>query len=294
MVQGLNGEVREKFPTCILIAEDLQNNDYLTRGVQDGGCGFHAQWDARFVHPVREALITTEDEHRSLSAVAEALLANYNGDPFQSILYTESHDEVANGKQRVPSEITPDNPDAWHARKRSVLGAALVMTAPGTPMIFQGQEFLAQGWFQDSEPLDWDKREDYRGVLRLYHDLIRLRRNQTGQTAGLLGAGLRLIRVDEEAKVLVYQRWKQGGPGDDVVVAINFSHKLRAPFRVGFPASGAWVLRFNSDWNGYGDDFSSLAMEDVVAEEAAWDEMPCSAEISLPAYTALIFSQDAG
>lgn len=292
MVQGLNSEVREKLPTRILIAEDLQNNDYLTRGVPDGGCGFHAQWDARFVHPVREALITPEDEHRSLSAIAEALQTHYNGDPFQSILYTESHDEVANGKQRVPSEITPDNPDAWHARKRSVLGAALVMTAPGTPMIFQGQEFLAQGWFQDSEPLDWDKREDYRGVLRLYHDLIRLRRNQTGKTGGLLGAGLKLIRVDEEAKVLVYQRFRQGGPGDDVVVAINFSHKLRAPFRVGMPSSGAWVLRFNSDWNGYGDDFSSLAMEDVVAEELAWDEQPCSAELSLPAYTALIFSQD--
>ncbi len=292
MVQGLNGEVRERYPDKILIAEDLQNNEFLTKSVGEGGCGFHAQWDARFVHPVREALITAADEHRSISAVAEALAATFNGDPFQGVIYTESHDEVANGKQRVPSEITPDNPDAWHARKRSVLGAALVMTAPGTPMIFQGQEFLAQGWFQDTEALDWDQREDYRGVLRLYRDLIRLRRNYQNQTAGLQGAGMRLIRVDEQAKVLVYHRWKEGGAGDDVVVAINFGHQLRTGFRVGFPGGGHWKLRFNSDWNAYGDDFSSLAMEDIDSEEMEWDGLPHSVELSLPAYTALVFSQE--
>ena len=42
--------------------------------------------------------------------VAHALTHHYNGDPFQRVVYTESHDEVANGKARIPHEIAPDDP----------------------------------------------------------------------------------------------------------------------------------------------------------------------------------------
>ncbi len=45
-------------------------------------------------------------------------------------------DEVANGKARVPEEIWHGNAASWYSKKRSTLGAALVFTAPGIPMIF--------------------------------------------------------------------------------------------------------------------------------------------------------------
>lgn len=37
--------------------------------------------------------------------------------------------------------------------ERSTLGAGPVMTAPGIPMIFMGQEFLAGGWFNNTRGL---------------------------------------------------------------------------------------------------------------------------------------------
>ncbi len=36
---------------------------------------------------------------------------------------------------------SPGKADSWYAKKRSTLGAALVLTAPGIPMLFMGQEF---------------------------------------------------------------------------------------------------------------------------------------------------------
>ena len=48
------------------------------------------------------------------------------------------------------------------------------MTAPGVPMIFQGQEFLEDEYFQDTDALDWSKKETYRGVFELHRDLITL------------------------------------------------------------------------------------------------------------------------
>ena len=126
-------------------------------GPSDGGAGFGAQWCAEFVHPIREVLIAPDDAHRHMATVAHAITHHYNGDPFERVIYTESHDEVANGKARIPHEIAPGDPAHWAAQKRSTLGAALVFTAPGIPMLFQGQEFLQGEWFQDTVPLDWDR-----------------------------------------------------------------------------------------------------------------------------------------
>ena len=159
-----------------MIAEDLRSDPAVTRPPAEGGAGFGAQWDRGFVHPVRAALIAPSDEARDLDAVADALLVD-PADAFKRVIYTESHDEVANGSSRVPEEIWPGYADSWPSRKRAALGAALVLTAPGIPMLFQGQELIEGSWFTDEEPLDWSKRHRHAGLLQLHRDLIRLRRN---------------------------------------------------------------------------------------------------------------------
>ncbi|MEB3190636.1 MAG: hypothetical protein VKL42_09875, partial [Snowella sp.] len=115
------------------------------------------------------------------------LTTPYNDDAWDRVIYSESHDEVSNGKARVPHEISPGDAKSWYARKRSTLAAAMVLTAPGIPMLFQCQEFLEGGWFRDTVPVDWEQREEFHGILRLHHDLIRLRRNLDGFSQGLCG-----------------------------------------------------------------------------------------------------------
>ena len=60
---------------------------------------------------------------------------------------------------------------------------------------------------------------------------------------------------------------------------------------IGFPAAGLWKLRFNSDWNGYSNDFLSHQSSDVIAEEGQYDGFPFHASLSIGPYSALIFSQ---
>ena len=160
LTQWLNREVRDRYPGRITIAEDMQNNEWLTKPLDDNGAGFHAQWDAGFVHLVRSAVTLPDDASRSMQAIVDTVRSHYNDDAFQRVIYSESHDEVANGRRRLPSEISPSDPEGRYAQKRSTLAAALVFTTPGIPMLFQGQEFLQAGWFQDSEPIDWQLAQD--------------------------------------------------------------------------------------------------------------------------------------
>ena len=100
-----------------------------------------------------------------------------------------------------------------------------MFTAPGIPMLFQGQEFLEGEWFRDTVPLDWDLGEEFRGIVRLYRDLIRLRLNRAGTSRGLCGRGLEIFHVNDADKVIAFHRWDRGGPGDDVVVVANFANR---------------------------------------------------------------------
>ena len=291
LLQWLNEQIAEKFPGRISIAEDLQNNNWLTKPAGAGGAGFGSQWDANFVHPIRRAVITPADEERSMSAIRDAICYRYNDDAFDRVIYSESHDEVANGKARVPQEVNPDDPRGWYAQKRSTLAAAMVFTAPGIPMLFQGQEFLEGEWFRDTVPLDWDQRDEFRGIVRLYRDLIRLRLNRDGFTRGLCGQFTQVHHLNEERKVIAFHRWDRGGPGDDVVVVANFLGQAQDGYLIGLPAPGIWKLRFNSDWQGYSEVFEGHQSWDLSAQAGERDGLPCQGELSIAPYSALVFSQ---
>lgn len=299
LMQWLNQEAKSLAPKRITIAEDLRDEARMTQPVEQGGAGFTAQWAPRFVHPIRAAVIAENDEHRSLDSVREAIEGDIGSDSYQRVIYSESHDEVANGKSRVSSEIDPKNPDSWFAQKRTTLAAAMVLTAPGIPMLFQGQEFLEDGWFQDSVPLDWHKSDKFSGLVLLYRDLIHLRLNRSDYSKGLTGSGLNTFHQNQADNMIAYHRWHQGGPGDDVIVVLNLSHQPRENYTLGFPAPGVWRLRFNSDWTGYSKGFGDMGSSDVEArsdsdgqEGSGRDGFPASGTIRIGPYSTLIYSQD--
>ncbi len=292
LMQQINGEIRARFPHRILIAEDLRNNPWLVKPVEENGAGFHAQWDANFVHPVRAVVTQLQDEQRTMETIRQAILFNYEGDAFRRIVYSESHDEVANGRARVPQEINPGDPGGWHSQKRSTLAAGLVFTSPGIPMLFQGQEFLQGEWFRDDVPLDWDRNEQYQGIVRLYRDLVRLRLNSGGTSRGLCGQFTNLYHLNEADKLLAFQRWDRHGSGDDVVIVLNFSHSPKQNYEIGMPAPGLWKLRLNSDARIYSNDFEGFFSGDVEALADPRDGLEACGTISIGPYSMLIFSQD--
>ncbi|TWU00640.1 1,4-alpha-glucan branching enzyme GlgB [Botrimarina colliarenosi] len=298
MAQWINREIHSRYPHKITIAEDLRNNDAITKPEKWGGANFSAQWDAEFVHPIRAALTAVKDEWRSMEAVRDAMTHRYNYDAFERVVYTESHDEVANGKARVPSEVDPKNPSSWPARKRSLLGMSLALTCPGVPMLFQGQEFLRTGWFDDSRPIDWRRIDEEQGVVHAVRDLARLRLDRDGFTSGLTGQRIEVCHVNNQDKVIVFRRWTDGGPADDTVCVANFSAKAFEGYRFGIVRGGEWKLRFNSDAPFYDNPGEEIpertAFPDSFATDATpYDGFQQSGAVNLPPYSLLVYSQDA-
>jgi len=292
LFQEITTDTDRRQPWKLHIAEDLRSNPHLTRPVGDGGAGFDTQWDAGFVHPVRAALIAGADEQRSMETLRLAVSHHTYGDALRRVIYTESHDEVANGHSRVPEEIAPGHAANLWAQKRSTLGAVLVLTSPGIPMLFQGQEILEDQWFRDEDPIDWSKEHTHAGILLMYRDLIHLRRNVAGITRGLCSHNVNVHHVNDTDKVIAFHRWERGGPWDDVIVVVNLANRSYDGYRIGLPRPGAWQVRFNSDWRGYSPLFDDHPSYATNADPLPADGMGWSGALGLGRYAAVILSQD--
>lgn len=264
-LRELTATVHGRHPGAVMIAEDLQDDPRITMPIDDGGLGFDLQWSADFVHTVRRALVELADERRELDTVVAAVLGGEGR--AARIVYTESHDEVANGRTRVPAEIDPHAPTSMHAFRRSVAGAMLMMATPGVPMMFQGQEWGDEDWFDDSRGLQWDRLEQRRGVVRLWGDLIRLRTGRDDRAGGLRGDEVACERSGPDGGVLVIRRWGIGGPDSASVAIVNLGTQPVDGIELGFNETG-WRCVFSSDWAGYhesGSDTETLSAPGIAS-----------------------------
>jgi 1,4-alpha-glucan branching enzyme len=287
----INDEIRERQPWKLTIAEDLGDPELLVLPTDEGGAGFGAFWDTAFLRTVRAALTAGEDAKRDLGSIAAVLLAGGEW-PFRRVIYTESHDDVANGAVRLAEAVAPGDAANWFARKRATLGSAITLLAPGIPMLFQGQELLEDRWFDDTVPIDWSKSQRHAGILQLHRDLIALRRNLDGRSAGLRGPNTAILRVDEESRLLAWHRWLEGGPGDDVVVLANLSTLPIVDLPIGLPRPGRWRVRLNSDSTVYDSTFGAAIAEDVDGDGPPLDDQAQSGLVSVAPYAVVVLSQD--
>ncbi|WP_339656347.1 alpha-amylase family glycosyl hydrolase [Flavobacterium frigidarium] len=289
LMRDINAEIQSKYPGKLTIAEDLKGHTLVTESVENGGIGYGSQWDMNFVHPVRKALIEQGDEYRDLQALIDAILFQYNNDVFQRVIYTESHDEVANGKARVPEEIEPGRADSFFGKKRALLGIAITLTSPGIPMLFQGQEFIEDEYFKDDEALDWNQLKKHTGITRMVSDLIKLRTADSQQSDGLRGQYTKIVHCNDTDKVLAYARSTSEDFLNSTIVLLNLSNNSFTDYSFGLPFANQYRLAFNSDWSGYDQDFTDMDVNPIAVEAIPYDDETHKGITNLPAYATLVF-----
>ena len=285
LLQRINTVAKKINPQSFVVAEDIGVNDYLLKPVGEGGAAFDAQWEVNFPEGIRGALRNNQPADIHLDTLIDQLKRRFDGDPMRRVVYIDSHDSAANGSARFSELIAPKQSGGLFAREQSVIAAAIIMTTPGIPMILNGQEFMQGGSFNDWQGLDWSRVEKYSGIVEAYKHLISLRQNAYGLSAGLTGPNIDIFHVDQVNKVIAYRRWLNGGPGDDVIVLINFSNKSIEDYEFYMPANGTWRVRFNSTWDGYSKDFKNINIDDVNVNSN-------KTSINLPSSCVLLFSQD--
>ncbi|KAJ3295632.1 hypothetical protein HK104_002437, partial [Borealophlyctis nickersoniae] len=161
-VRDLAAQVRKPL---FLIAESDLNDPKMIKSVEAGGYGLDAQW-VDDVHHSLHATLTGErqgyyGDFGSLPVLAKALTKGFvhdgewssfrkrnHGRPIPSnvpasrlVVFLQDHDQIGNRAigDRISATLPPT---VLH------IGAALLLTSPYTPMLFQGEEWGAKTPFQ--------------------------------------------------------------------------------------------------------------------------------------------------
>lgn len=158
--------------SIVVVGENEPQNTRLIKRIEDGGYGFDALWNDDYHHTAMVALTGKADAYYTdyrgtaqelLSAVKYGYL--YQGQWYRwqqkrrgtpnlgaphaaMINFIQNHDQIANSAygQRIHQRTSPGMLKAI---------TTLTLLAPGTPMLFQGQEFGASSpflYFADHKP----------------------------------------------------------------------------------------------------------------------------------------------
>jgi 1,4-alpha-glucan branching enzyme len=279
LIGSINGMIHTNYNGKISIAEDVYDS-----------FGFDSAWDTTYSDTVTPVLTNVVDSMRDMTVITNAIENNVRyGGPAGTgrVVFLESHDVVGdlNDGVRLVTAIDPLAPNSYRARKLSTLGAAVTVTAPGIPMIFQGQEMLESESFDSSTNVDWSKTNTYSYIVQFYRDLISARRNLEGYTPGLEGDQSAILQMDNVNKVVSFHRWDSAVSNADAVVIANFSDVTNVNYSATFPWAGTWYVHLNSDSTNYGPDYSNIGSSVVTASGSR-----TSASVTIGPYSALIFS----
>ncbi len=215
------------------IAEHIPETPSITNvdGPMDG-C-----WHDSFYHCVLAHVI---GETFDLEQLKDVLDARRQG--FMSVTnvvnYLTNHDH-----HHVMAELGDRGILGEAAFRRRKLGAALVLTAIGVPLIWMGEEFGEYKYkSSDQAKIDWTLLDGdlNRNLFEYYKGLIHLRKNNHA----FYTENIEFFHENPEARVLAYTRWND--EGSRVVVVANFSDNFLAGYTIpNFPANGTW-----HEWTG--------------------------------------------
>jgi len=236
-----------------------------------------------------------------LNAIAGNLYPHGFAHGWQTVTCVENHDLVQAGRDpRIPALADGLDQRSWYARSRSRFATGLLLTAPGIPQIFMGQEFLeSHQWSPDPTAsinlISWDGLNP--GVdramvdhLRFTRDLIRLRWNQPA----LRGDNVNPFHVHDQNRVIAFHRWLEG-TGNDVVVVATLAETTWYNYAIGFPYSGPWVEVFNSDvYDNWVNPVVAGNGGGILASGGPLHGLAASANVVIPANGMVVFARDAG
>jgi 1,4-alpha-glucan branching enzyme len=215
------------------IAEHIPETTSITNvdGPMDG-C-----WHDSFYHCILEHIIGETFDLERLKDVLDCKRQGFMG-ATNVINYLTNHDH-----NHVMAELGDRQILGEDAFRRARLGAVLLMTAVGVPLIWMGEEFGEYKYKTPSQAkIEWPllAGELNQGLFSFYKGLISLRK----ENHALYTENIDFFHENPEAKVLAYTRWND--EGSRIVVVANFSDQFLAGYQISeFPTDGTW-----HEWTG--------------------------------------------
>lgn len=196
--------------------------------------------------------LLTDEVLRLMDGRQDGFVSSYN-----TIKYIDNHDQ-----DRIMWQLGAfGNVFDDAAFRRMKLGAGLLLTAPGIPMLYMGQEFgHSNPRSLEPQPLAWSLLDNERNshLFQYYKHLIHLHKTNPA----LYSDTFERIANLQDRCIIGYRRWNN--EGNQIVVMANLTSQYAGQFEVQHPAleNGAWYEAIHN----YDVQINHNCLVDTLAE----------------------------
>ncbi len=283
-LRDLNTNLFQRFPHCLMIAEEATSWPQVTSPVADGGLGFNFKWNMGWMNDICHYIdldpLARQHHHKDLNfSMMYAFNENY--------ILPMSHDEVVHEKSSFLGKMAGDTYQKLASSRAFYL---YIMTHPGKKLTFMGAEIGQWNEWTEEHSLDWHLMEydDHKRINHFHKEV-----NQFYLANAPLWAldtswdGFHWLYADDNlGNTLAYAR--HDIDGNTLAVVSNFSPVHRNGYRLPLPHKGIWHEVMNSDWTEFGGG-NHRNDGDLHSQDVECCGKSQSMEINLPPNATLVF-----
>ena len=248
-VREMNHGLKQRFPGCMLIAEDSTDFAKVTEPMENGGLGFDYKWDMGWMHDTLSVFQMAPNQRMEEYHKLTFSMMYFYKDRF---LLPFSHDEVVHGKATILQKMNGDYERKFPQARALYL---YMMTHPGKKLNFMGNEI---GHFRE-----WDEKREQDWELltfpihdAFYHYIMELNRLYH-QHPGLYEwdyepAGFRWLDCEKDGScTYTFLRISRG---EKLLVVLNLDDHPVVDYRINVSPADHLELLLHSDWQKWGGE----------------------------------------
>ena len=244
MLKQLNTVMKERYPSCIMIAEESTAWPMVSHPVADGGLGFDFKWNMGWMNDFLEYM-KLDPYFRSFNhnRLTFSLMYTYS----ENFILVISHDEVVHLKCSMLLKMPGTMPEKF-ANLKTAYG--FMYAHPGKKLLFMGQEFGQEREWSEARSLDWYilDQPGHQGLQKFVKKLNALYKKYDAfyyNDCDQMGFEWINCNDNEHSQISFIRRGSTAR--DQLLFICNFTPVEREKFWVGVPCLGSYTEILNSD-----------------------------------------------
>lgn len=289
MLKQLNGIMKERYPSCMLIAEESTAWPMVTNSLAEGGMGFDYKWNMGWMHDFLGYMqldpLYRKYHHNELTF---SMVYAYS----EKFMLAICHDEVVHEKGTLIGKMPGGYEDKF-SNLRVLYGH--MMAHPGKKLLFMGQEFAQFNEFNETDELEWNLFDfDAHVIMREY--VKALNKLYTSEPAlyamDYNPEGFEWIdSISANDSIVVFQR-NTDKKDDTLIIVCNYTPMEHLGYKIGVPFRGKYKEIFSSDESRFGGEGKNNKTLRQTKKESCNDR-EYSIQVNVPALSFTVFKYKA-
>lgn len=246
-LKRMNKGLKERFPHCILMAENSSSFSGVTKKVEDSGLGFDYQWDFNWIEDTLKYMSYSPEKRRQQYYILPYSMVYFQDEKYMLAL---SHDEAAHREKSIFKGIHGKLQEKFPQARTLYM---YMYAHPGKILNFMGNESAQINRWNGQDALDWklSQAEENRKFMYFISELNKVYGKETSlfeKDYAEDGFGWTDCVKDGTCTYTM----KRSGKKESIYGVFNFDSQPCKNYTLNVGETERVAVIFNSDWECFG------------------------------------------